>query len=88
MGQTGRVGKTVTGAALMLAAGFCMAAEQHPDFTGVWTNAATGEGYVDLTSLQTTLAAGKYFGELLLTNGEQRLPAIKFTITIVPNVVN
>lgn len=23
----------------MLAAGFCMAAEQHPDFTGVWTNA-------------------------------------------------
>jgi hypothetical protein len=39
MGQTGKVGKTVVGAALALAAGLSMAAGQHPDFTGVWTNA-------------------------------------------------
>jgi hypothetical protein len=38
MGQTGRVGKAAVGIALALAAGICVAAE-HPDFTGVWTNA-------------------------------------------------
>jgi len=38
MGQSGRVGKTIIGAALTLAAGLCLSAER-PDFTGVWTNA-------------------------------------------------
>jgi len=38
MGHPGRVGKIALSAAVVLAAGFCVAAEV-PDFTGVWTNA-------------------------------------------------
>ena len=55
MGQTGRVGKTVMGAALALAAGLCMAAEQRPDFTGVWTNAG-GPGIGGATSTNASVA--------------------------------
>ena len=38
MGQSGKVGKAVLSAAVVLVAGLCVAAER-PDFTGVWTNA-------------------------------------------------
>jgi len=54
MGQTGRVGKIATGAALALAAGLCMAAE-HPDFTGVWTNAG-GPGIGGATNTNANAA--------------------------------
>ena len=39
MAQSGRVVKTVAGVALAVSAALCAAAEQRPDFTGVWTNA-------------------------------------------------
>ncbi|MEO8315093.1 MAG: hypothetical protein ABI645_09885 [Pseudomonadota bacterium] len=43
MGRTGKVGKIVVGTAVALIAGLSMAAE-HPDFTGVWTNATAPPG--------------------------------------------
>ncbi len=39
MSQASRIVKAVSGIVVAVTAGICLAAEQHPDFTGVWTNA-------------------------------------------------
>ena len=39
MSQASRIVKAMSGIVVAVAAGICLAAEQHPDFTGVWTNA-------------------------------------------------
>lgn len=53
---------------------------------GVWTSAANGEGYVDLTAAETA-EAQKLYAELELRNGDQRLTAIKFILKIIEDVI-
>lgn len=54
---------------------------------GTWTDASKGQGYVDLTSVETA-NAGVLIGELELRNGDQRLTAIRFKIVILEDVID
>lgn len=51
-----------------------------------WSDAAEGQGYVDLTAADTA-TCGKYLGEIELRNGDSRHTPIKFTLIIVGAVI-
>lgn len=51
-----------------------------------WSDDALGQGYVDLTALETAFT-GKYFSEIELRNGDQRLTAMKFKLKIIDAVI-
>lgn len=54
---------------------------------GGWTDASVGQGYIDLTSTDTS-TVGKIYGEIELRNGDQRLTPIKFTLNIIAAIIN
>jgi hypothetical protein len=51
-----------------------------------WIDDTTGKGYVDLSAAETAIR-GKYFAEIELRNGTQRLTAMKFTLKIIDEVI-
>jgi hypothetical protein len=53
---------------------------------GSWSDASAGEGYVDLTSTDTS-SAQKLYAEVELRNGDQRLTVIKFVLKIMEDVI-
>lgn len=53
---------------------------------GSWVDAALGQGTVALTAVETA-TVGKYYAEIELRNGDQRLTAMKFTLKIIGAVI-
>jgi hypothetical protein len=52
----------------------------------VWTSAANGEGYYDITG-SSEFALGKYYGEIELRNGDSRLTGMDFKIEFLQKVI-
>lgn len=69
------------GAALPLGGALVM-----PVRNAAWTNAAQGQGNIALTAADTA-RPGSYYAELKLLNGAQVLTAIKFTVQVLPSVI-
>lgn len=53
----------------------------------VWTDAATGQGYVSLTAAETRALPNRSYGEIELQNGAQRLTVIKFVLKSSEDVI-
>ena len=51
-----------------------------------WTTATGGMGYVELTASETALR-GKYHAEIELSQGAQRLTAMRFTLKIIAAII-
>ena len=54
--------------------------------SAVWIDASIGHGQVQLATTDTA-TAGKFYGEIELRNGDERLTGIKFTIRIIEDVI-
>lgn len=52
-----------------------------------WSDASLGQGYIDLSATDTDLL-GKYFAELELRQGAQRLTAMKYKLVIIDDVID
>lgn len=53
-----------------------------------WTDEAAGQGYVDLTAAETSISPRDYRAEIELVNGIQHLTAMKFTLSILEDVID
>ena len=52
----------------------------------VWSDSATGQGYIDLDSSDTSLA-GDFIAEIQVSLGNQRLTPLEIQLTILPQVI-
>lgn len=52
-----------------------------------WSDASLGQGYIDLSASDTNII-GKFFAELELKQGAQRLTAMKYTLVIIDDVID
>jgi hypothetical protein len=52
-----------------------------------WSDASLGQGYIDLSASDTNIM-GKFFAELELRQGAQRLTAMKYKLTVIDDVID